>query len=152
MRYGGGGEADWSVQASQAPRRRTALRPRNHALEIRVHEQFRSDLAVGGFNHDYLKSGFSAVLHGGNAVRVVGYQNDAVNAAMCRVRGNVEADPHIDTFLLKVGNEIGVGKLGDWIDRRMFRFVSAEFQAPRRTANRSLRARSSIHLSEPANV
>jgi hypothetical protein len=71
---------------------------------------------------------------------------------MCRARANVEADPHIDTFLLKVGNEIGVGKLGDWIDRRMFRFVSAEFQAPRRTANRSLRARSSIHLSEPANV
>ena len=57
--------------------------------------------------HD-LKSGGTGELHRRQTIGVASDQNDPVYGPIVRIRGNVEANAHIDTFLFKPWFEVVV--------------------------------------------
>ena len=48
------------------------------------------------------------MFHSRQTVCVAGHQDDALYSLVCRVIGNIEADPHVDAFLLEIRPEIVV--------------------------------------------
>ena len=68
------------------------------------------------------------MLHSRNAVRIVRHEHDALNAAVCRIGRDVEADPHINPFLFEVRVEVLVCQPCGLIDWRSLWFISPKFE------------------------
>ena len=48
------------------------------------------------------------MLHGRNTIRVLSDKNDSLDCSQIRVLSDIEADSHVDTFLLKAWLEVSI--------------------------------------------
>src|ERR1017187_10272110 len=71
-------------------------------------EQLRSRFVSGNHDERNLETGATRMLHGRNAIGVVGRKRDEIQRSIRRVDSHVETDSHIDTLLFEIGAEIGI--------------------------------------------
>ena len=91
-----------------------------------MHDQLRSNLAPRKFYQHNLQSGLSAMFHSWNTIRIVGYQNDAINPLIACIRRDIQANSHINSFLLEISDEIGISELRSLVYWRVFWLVSTK--------------------------
>ena len=96
-----------------------------------MRQKFGSWAIAGNCDESHLKSGSSGVLHGWNAVGVVGDEGNKLHRPVCGDRSHIETDPHINAFLFKFGFKIGIGERGaSWRERdaRLLKDKTSELQ------------------------
>ena len=82
---------------------------------------------TGKRNQDNLQPCPSGIFHCGDAIGVIGNQNDPLDRLGHAKVGDVQADPHIDPLLFEVGLEVIVREVTA-NNPAFFRFVAPKFQ------------------------
>ena len=108
-------------------RRSSGIRPRHPALKIGVPQKLLRELLVRNGDQCYLQTCDATVFHRRNAIRIRCDQDDAIDGFRVAERGDIEADPHIDPFLLKVRLEVAIGQ-ARWRDRHSPRLEPSKLE------------------------
>lgn len=90
-------------------------------------QQFGRRSLIGKRLQCNLQSRPAAIFHRRNTVRVIRDQNNSVDCFGCTKGGDVEADFHVHTLLLKVGCEVIVGHDFIWGELLLW-LEASEFQ------------------------
>jgi hypothetical protein len=61
-----------------------------------------------------LKTSAPGILHGGNAIGVVGGKSDQIDRPICGQVGQIDANAHVYAFLLEFRVEVGIGQRLPW--------------------------------------
>ena len=64
-------------------------------------------------NQDNLYPALASEFHSWHAVGIRSHQTNPVHISQCGISGDIKADSHIDTLLLEIGFEIGIGQGGN---------------------------------------
>lgn len=96
------------------PRWLPLWRPRDVATKVGVRQQLGNWLVARYRNECDLKTSAPGILHGGNAIGVVGSKSDQIDRPICGQIGHIDAYAHVYAFLLEFRVEVGVGQRLPW--------------------------------------
>lgn len=72
-------------------------------------EQLRREIRIGKVNQNDLKTGFTRLLHGRNAICILSNEDESIYSVVRRVGRDIEPDAHVYAFLFEIGLEVLIG-------------------------------------------
>ena len=85
------------------------FRPVDWSLKVGMPKQFSREPLLRELNERDLKTGGVGEFQGRQTVGVSGDQDNSLYRPVGGIGGDVEADSHIDAFLLELGLEVAIG-------------------------------------------
>ena len=85
------------------------FRPFNRSLKVGMPKQFSREPLLRELYERDLKTGGAGEFQGRQTVGVSGDQDNSLYRPVGGIGGDVEADSHIDAFLLELGLEVAIG-------------------------------------------